>query len=147
MALHLQIRSFETMMRLLTIACLASAVAAFVPSSLRTATTSSAVVSAPSYEDAMSYAPCSQLNAMLTETELPEKLYFPKDKEAPKALGGIKIGLRKLVVVTGASSGLGLQCAKTLAKTGRYYVVMACRDTEKAKRGKLFLMIHTGGKI
>jgi len=69
---------------------------------------------------------------MLTQTELPEKLYF--EKESPKVLGGVKIGLRKLVVVTGASSGLGLNCAATLAKTGRYYVIMACRDTDKGKR-------------
>jgi protochlorophyllide reductase len=53
----------------------------------------------------------------------------------PKVLGGLKVGLRKLVCITGASSGLGLACAETLAKTGRYFVIMACRDVEKAKRG------------
>mmetsp|Transcript_30081 Transcript_30081/g.44583 ORF Transcript_30081/g.44583 Transcript_30081/m.44583 type:complete len:430 (+) Transcript_30081:79-1368(+) len=75
----------------------------------------------------------TRLNAnLLKETELPEKIYF--EKETPKVLGGIKIGLRKLVVITGASSGLGLNCASTLAKTGRYFVVMACRDVEKGKR-------------
>lgn len=73
------------------------------------------------------------LNA-LTTTELPEKLYFPKEKEFPKVLGGIKIGLRKLCVVTGASSGLGLNAAATLAKTGRHFVIMACRDVEKGKK-------------
>jgi len=72
---------------------------------------------------------------MLQQTELPEKLYFPQEKETPKVLGGLKIGLRELVVVTGASSGLGLNCAATLAKTGQYFVVMACRDVEKGKRG------------
>jgi len=71
---------------------------------------------------------------MLTQTELPEKLYFPEDKEAAKVLGGVKIGNRKLTVITGASSGLGLNCAATLAKTGRHFVVMACRDVEKGKR-------------
>jgi len=70
----------------------------------------------------------------LTTAELPDKLYFPKEKELPKVLGGIKIGLRKLVVVTGASSGLGLNAAATLAKTGRYFVIMACRDIKKGKR-------------
>jgi len=65
---------------------------------------------------------------------MPDKLYFKKAKEAPKVLGGLKIGLRELVVVTGASSGLGLHCASTLAKTGKYFVVMAVRDVEKAKR-------------
>lgn len=75
----------------------------------------------------------SSLNA-LTTTELPEKLYFPKEKEVPKVLGGLQIGLRKLCVVTGASSGLGLNAAATLAKTGRHFIVMACRDVEKGKR-------------
>eukprot|EP00586_Coscinodiscus_wailesii_P001063 CAMPEP_0172480922 /NCGR_PEP_ID=MMETSP1066-20121228/6454_1 /TAXON_ID=671091 /ORGANISM="Coscinodiscus wailesii, Strain CCMP2513" /LENGTH=434 /DNA_ID=CAMNT_0013242747 /DNA_START=68 /DNA_END=1372 /DNA_ORIENTATION=+ len=77
---------------------------------------------------------CTELNSMLAQAELPEKLYFEKSKESAKILGGIKIGLRKLVVVTGASSGLGRKCAAVLAKTGRYFVVMAVRDTEKAKR-------------
>ncbi len=77
----------------------------------------------------------SNLNA-LTTTELPEKLYFPKDKEFPRVLGGIKIGLRKICVVTGASSGLGLNAAATLAKTGRHFVVMAVRDVEKGKKGE-----------
>jgi len=71
---------------------------------------------------------------MLTETDLPEKLYFPEAKEKPKVLGGIKIGNRKLTVITGASSGLGLNCAATLTKTGRHFVVMAVRDVEKGKR-------------
>ena len=90
------------------------------------------------------------LNAMLQQVELPEKLYIPKEKEIPKVLGGLKIGLRKLVVITGASSGLGLNTAITLAKSGRYFIVMAVRDVEKGKRGKHFsccesvlLEIHT----
>ena len=77
----------------------------------------------------------TEMSAMLTQTELPEKLYFGKE-EIPKVLGGLKIGTRELVVVTGASSGLGLNAAATLAKTGRYFVVMACRDVEKAKAGE-----------
>lgn len=76
----------------------------------------------------------TELCGMLTQTELPDKLYFEKEKEMPKVLGGLQIGLRKLVVITGASSGLGLNCAATLAKTGRYFVIMACRDVEKGKR-------------
>jgi protochlorophyllide reductase len=75
-----------------------------------------------------------QLNAAMTTEELPEQLYFPKEKEAPKILGGIKIGTRKLTVITGASSGLGLSTATTLVNTGRHFVVMAVRDVEKAKR-------------
>ena len=69
---------------------------------------------------------------MLTQTELP--MYSAKDKESPKFLGGIKVGNRKLTVITGASSGLGLNCAVALAKTGRHFLVLAVRDVEKMKR-------------
>jgi len=40
---------------------------------------------------------------------------------------------KKTVVITGASSGLGLQAAKHLAKSGDYYVIMACRDFSKGQ--------------
>jgi len=76
----------------------------------------------------------TQLNALLENVDITEKYYLPKEKEVPKVLGGLSIGLRKLVVITGASSGLGLNTAIALAKTGRYFIVMACRDVEKAKR-------------
>ncbi|XP_027061829.1 protochlorophyllide reductase, chloroplastic [Coffea arabica] len=43
--------------------------------------------------------------------------------------------LRKgTVVITGASSGLGLATAKALAETGKWHVIMACRDFLKAER-------------
>jgi len=58
----------------------------------------------------------------------------PYSKEIPKVLGGVKIGLKKLVVITGASSGLGRSTTIALAKTGKYHIVMACRDVEKAKK-------------
>lgn len=38
------------------------------------------------------------------------------------------------VIVTGASSGLGLASAKALAETGKWHVIMACRDFLKAER-------------
>jgi len=83
----------------------------------------------------------TRVNAVSTEEPIleeiglePNRLYFKKNKEAPKVLGGLKIGTRELVVVTGASSGLGLNCAAALAKSGKYFVVMAVRDIEKAKK-------------
>ena len=125
------------MLRYIAVAALLAPSAAFVPAFDNGVKQGHAVMSplfkVPSSAPSVPSSSFSQLQAMLTETDLPEKLYFKK--EAPKVLGGLQIGLRKLVVVTGASSGLGLNAAATLAKTGRYFVIMACRDTEKAKRG------------
>lgn len=125
-------------MRLLSIVCLASLATGFVPASItrvsRTAVPSISQEIAP----VQTINSATQLNAILLDADLGKKYYPPKEKEIPKVLGGVKIGLRKLVVITGASSGLGLQTAKVLAKTGRYFVVMACRDVEKGKRGKIW---------
>ena len=41
---------------------------------------------------------------------------------------------KSTVIITGASSGVGLHAAKALAKTDQWYVVMACRDLSKAER-------------
>jgi protochlorophyllide reductase len=38
------------------------------------------------------------------------------------------------VVITGASSGVGLQAARALAQTGQWHVVMACRDLQKSEK-------------
>ncbi|KAL8141357.1 hypothetical protein V2J09_007378 [Rumex salicifolius] len=38
------------------------------------------------------------------------------------------------VIITGASSGLGLATAKALAETGKWHVIMACRDFLKAEK-------------
>ncbi|CAJ1390499.1 unnamed protein product [Effrenium voratum] len=40
---------------------------------------------------------------------------------------------KKTVVITGASSGLGLAAARELAKSGEWRVIMACRDFIKAE--------------
>jgi len=58
-----------------------------------------------------------------------DKLYT--SRETPPVLGGIKIGTRRVVVVTGASSGLGLWATKALAGKGDYFVVCAVRDPAK----------------
>jgi NAD(P)-dependent dehydrogenase (short-subunit alcohol dehydrogenase family) len=42
-----------------------------------------------------------------------------------------KFGTRKLAIITGASSGVGLQTAAALLRTGEYHVVGAARDLEK----------------
>ncbi|KAK9831373.1 hypothetical protein WJX81_006789 [Elliptochloris bilobata] len=60
--------------------------------------------------------------------------------EAPPAAGaasGSAIGppatQNPTVVITGASSGLGLAAAKALADGGQWHVIMACRDFSKAE--------------
>ncbi|WP_016949159.1 protochlorophyllide reductase [Anabaena sp. PCC 7108] len=40
---------------------------------------------------------------------------------------------KSTVIITGASSGVGLQAAKALAQTGQWHVVMACRDIPKTE--------------
>jgi protochlorophyllide reductase len=47
------------------------------------------------------------------------------------------------VLITGASSGVGLFAAKALVDRG-WHVVMACRDTEKARRAQAALAIPNG---
>ncbi|XP_010520908.1 PREDICTED: protochlorophyllide reductase B, chloroplastic [Tarenaya hassleriana] len=50
------------------------------------------------------------------------------------AVEGKKTLRKGNVIVTGASSGLGLATAKALAETGKWHVIMACRDFLKAER-------------
>lgn len=124
------------MLRSFAVAALVASAAAFAPSSFENggATKQAVNVKSPLFKAPSTEAKSpTELCAMLTQTELPEKLYFKQDKELPKVLGGLQIGLRKLVVITGASSGLGANCAATLAKTGDYFVIMAVRNVEKAK--------------
>ena len=123
---------------ILTAACLAvPLVAGFSPAGVvqKNTMTTNAVAVAPRSAAASNF----RLSAVLdndVDLSNPGKIYKPDSKEAPKVLGGVKIGLRKLVVVTGASSGLGLSTTIALAKTGKYHIIMACRDIEKAKRGE-----------
>lgn len=121
-------------MRLLSIFCAVSTAAAFTSPALRPESTVRSAM-APFVAPSSSTARFAATGA-LQGVDLPEKLYSTKAKETPKVLGGLKIGLRELVCITGASSGLGLATAEELAKSGKYYVIMAVRDVEKAKRGK-----------
>jgi len=52
-------------------------------------------------------------------------------REVPPVLGGIQIGTRRVVVVTGASSGLGLATTKAFANQKDYFVICAVRDPAK----------------
>jgi protochlorophyllide reductase len=48
------------------------------------------------------------------------------------------------VVITGASSGVGLQAARALAQTGQWHVVMACRDLPKTEKAAQVVGIPQG---
>ncbi|NEP29458.1 SDR family NAD(P)-dependent oxidoreductase, partial [Moorena sp. SIO3I6] len=41
---------------------------------------------------------------------------------------------KSTVIITGASSGVGLQAARALAQTWGWHVVMACRNLDKAEK-------------
>lgn len=41
---------------------------------------------------------------------------------------------KSTVVITGASSGVGLQAARALSQTGQWHVIMACRDLPKTEK-------------
>lgn len=45
-----------------------------------------------------------------------------------------KTDTKSTVIITGASSGLGLATARVLADSGQWHVIMACRDFLKAER-------------
>lgn len=134
------------MMRFFVLSVALASCSAFTPAMERAFRATQGVANSPLFRS-NNQVTSTERSAVLQQTELPEKLYFKKAKETPKVLGGLKIGLRELVVVTGASSGLGLHCAATLAKTGRYFVVMAVRDVEKAKRGKKVYIIRNNYTI
>ncbi|KAK4387055.1 Protochlorophyllide reductase, chloroplastic [Sesamum angolense] len=52
----------------------------------------------------------------------------------PATAQGKKTLRKGSVIITGASSGLGLATAKALAESGKWHVIMACRDFLKAER-------------
>ena len=63
------------------------------------------------------------------------KLYT--GRESPKVAGGVKVGARRVVVITGASSGLGLAATIALLDGARkkgYFVVAAVRDPERMEK-------------
>jgi len=65
-----------------------------------------------------------------------DKLYDGKKEMAP-IWGGLRVGTRRIVVVTGATSGLGLWCTKALADKGDYFVICAVRNPEKMDRAAI----------
>uniref|UniRef100_A0A7S2C0R5 protochlorophyllide reductase n=1 Tax=Haptolina brevifila TaxID=156173 RepID=A0A7S2C0R5_9EUKA len=67
----------------------------------------------------------SALNLM-SNLKIPNIVETIRTREAHE-----KFGNKKLVVITGTSSGLGRKTARALLRTGKYHVVGAVRDLEK----------------
>eukprot|EP00746_Dinoflagellata_sp_MGD_P162316 gnl/MRDRNA2_/MRDRNA2_89823_c0_seq1.p1 gnl/MRDRNA2_/MRDRNA2_89823_c0~~gnl/MRDRNA2_/MRDRNA2_89823_c0_seq1.p1 ORF type:complete len:733 (+),score=184.98 gnl/MRDRNA2_/MRDRNA2_89823_c0_seq1:79-2277(+) len=61
------------------------------------------------------------------------KLKMPSLVNLRNKFKGSKFGNKKLVVITGTSSGLGKATSKALLKTNEYHVIGAVRDVEKMK--------------
>ena len=59
---------------------------------------------------------------------------LPSIKNVPPVLGGLRAGFKKLCVVTGASSGLGLDATRVLCDNDDYFVICAVRNPEKMKQ-------------
>jgi len=96
--------------------------AAFLPTPLPAGVRSPLAGSAVQHSRVRAAAPLAVASA-------PDTMY--KSAEVPKVLGGLVLGTRKMVVVTGASSGLGLAATKALVKSGKYYVICGVRDPKK----------------
>eukprot|EP00607_Mallomonas_marina_P010310 CAMPEP_0182418372 /NCGR_PEP_ID=MMETSP1167-20130531/2823_1 /TAXON_ID=2988 /ORGANISM="Mallomonas Sp, Strain CCMP3275" /LENGTH=443 /DNA_ID=CAMNT_0024592555 /DNA_START=68 /DNA_END=1399 /DNA_ORIENTATION=+ len=58
---------------------------------------------------------------------------MPKISSFSNYVEAMKFGDKKLVVITGTSSGLGKQTAKQLIEQGGYYVICGVRDVDKMK--------------
>ena len=56
-----------------------------------------------------------------------------------------KMSVAKTVIITGANSGLGFECAKTIAKSNNgWHIVIACRNLEKGEVAKNRISSETG---
>jgi hypothetical protein len=102
------------------------------PVSQRASNPAAAIKTAPRTP---SYSPLFQQQAA-SPSALSAASGFPFDFfSAPQAMASTpaKVGTRKIVVVTGTSSGLGRATVKALAAKPDYYVICAVRDVNKMK--------------
>ncbi|KAK6132713.1 hypothetical protein DH2020_033518 [Rehmannia glutinosa] len=77
------------------------------------------------------------VKADFTSSALQTKAVATTPAFTPATVQGKKTLRQGTVIITGASSGLGLATAKALAETGKWHIIMACRDflkTEKAAK-------------
>jgi protochlorophyllide reductase len=75
-----------------------------------------------------------QVEGATPTSALNEKKLYDGKFGFPPIWGGVKVGKRRIVVVTGASSGLGLWATKALVDKGDYFVICGVRDVEKMNK-------------
>lgn len=57
------------------------------------------------------------------------------------------MGTSKTIIITGANSGLRLECAKDIAKAGKeYQVILACRNKEKGQAARFKIIEETNNQ-
>lgn len=77
--------------------------------------------------------------------ELPDELLFLRNSKAEQKIS-ISSMANKVVVLTGATSGVGLEALKRLAK-GQATIVMVVRNQKKAEEVRNTVLTMTGGSI
>jgi retinol dehydrogenase-13 len=76
--------------------------------------------------------------------KLPEELQFIENSRMPQKTTKARVD-GKICVITGATSGVGLEAAKQLAKGGAF-IILVCRNKEKALRVQSELEREFGAK-
>jgi len=75
---------------------------------------------------------------MMKDFKLPDELMFIKNRNAKQKISKVTMH-GKVCVITGATSGVGLEATKRLAEGGAS-IVMVCRDPQKAQAVKHMIM-------
>ena len=115
-----------------------SSTGACMAQQVRTPATAGEAMFAPRLTCKVNKTASSTLNRTPAVLKLSKKSLTCSATAAPAApaapASADKATQKPTVVVTGASSGLGLNAAKALAASGDWHVIMACRDFSKAER-------------
>merc|ERR1719160_2273660 len=94
-------------------------------------------------DDASGEKVVGQVATPTPTSELAGKKLYDGKAGFPPIWGGVKVGTRRIVVVTGASSGLGLWATKALVDKN-YFVICGVRDVEKMKKAAKEIGIKLG---
>merc|ERR1719160_1749114 len=94
-------------------------------------------------DDASGEKVVGQVATPTPTSELAGKKLYDGKAGFPPIWGGVKVGTRRIVVVTGASSGLGLWATKALVDKN-YFVICGVRDVQKMNKAAKEIGIKLG---